>query len=186
MIDPDTVELAGFCVGVLERSQVDPPEPVRSGDRVVGFPSSGFHANGYSLIRRILDARSEVAGETVPSSLLSRTRIYTDVAGSLREAGLSPKARVHVTGGGIPGNLSRVLPDGLGAVLELPPWTPKQARMILRDVPIEEAVRTFNMGFGWLCVFGEDAAGRVLDRFSGARPLGRVQPGNVEVEVRDE
>ncbi|HEX2503085.1 MAG TPA: phosphoribosylformylglycinamidine cyclo-ligase [Miltoncostaeaceae bacterium] len=171
---PGHFDLAGFAAGVVERSEMLGPHRVRDGDAIVGLPSSGLHANGYSLVRALVEAG---ALEPDPDLLLAPTRLYVrDLQAVAGAADL--RAAAHVTGGGLPENLPRALPEGLGARLDAGSWElgPAIAAILATGrVDEEEAWRTFNMGLGMCAVVGDgDAAARAID---GARVVGRVAPG---------
>lgn len=151
-------DLAGFAVGVVERKKVLDGSAPRPGDVLLGLPSSGLHSNGYSLARKVLfdhaglglDARPDGLDGSLADVLLRPTRIYTKAARAALEAG-EIHAMCHVTGGGLPGNLPRVLPDGVGA--EVDPGAPPQLPIFdaiarLGDVATPEMRRTFNLGTG--------------------------------------
>jgi phosphoribosylformylglycinamidine cyclo-ligase len=158
----DEYDLAGFCVGVVERARILTGASIRSGDALLGLASTGVHSNGYSLVRRILadgrialDARPpELAGRTVAEVLLEPTRIYVKDVLALLEA-VEVKGLAHVTGSGIPGNVPRCLPEGTRAVLESRRW-PRPAvfdwLQRLGDVSDAEMDSTFNMGLGMVAV----------------------------------
>ena len=172
MYGPDEYDLAGFAVGVVERSRIVSGRNVRPGDVVVALPSSGLHSNGYSLARRVLwedpgrglgDAFAGGTG-TLADVLLEPTRIYAaEVAALLHAARL--KAIAHITGGGIPGNLARVLPDGTSAVIESSSWEPPAvfAALEAAGVARDEMVSTFNLGMGLAVVVDEADADACLD-----------------------
>jgi len=157
---PGEYDLAGFAVGCVERSRIVDGRAVRPGDLVVGIASSGLHSNGYSLARRAferlpLDARPpELGGRTLGEALLEPTRIYAlDVLALL--ARVPVKAFAHVTGGGLPGNVPRNLPDGTRAVLDERRWPrPPLFDLLAREggVSRDEMLRTFNMGLGLVAV----------------------------------
>jgi len=137
------LDFAGTCVGVVERPLTG--DRIVAGDVVVGFPSAGLHANGFTLVRRVL----EVEDYDGPD-LLAPTRLYLDVARSLRGRA---KAFAHVTGGGIRGNLERVLPEGRSVELDWDAWLrPPVFHWLARHVPEEELRRVFNLGIGWCAV----------------------------------
>ena len=151
------LDFAGTCVGV-----VDEPldgSAIEAGDIVIGFPSAGVHANGFTLVRRVLQAE-DYEGE----DLLAPTRLYLDTAHSLRGRAL---AFAHVTGGGILGNLERVLPAGRSAELDWDAWErPPVFRWLGRHVDEDELRRVFNLGIGWCAVVrnaepGELVIGRI-------------------------
>jgi phosphoribosylformylglycinamidine cyclo-ligase len=140
------LDFAGTCVGVV----ADPltGATVEPGDAVIGFASSGVHANGFTLVRRVLE-EEDYDGE----DLLAPTRLYLDVARRLRGRA---KAFVHVTGGGIAGNLERVLPAGRGAQIDWDAWSrPPVFRWLARHVEEEELRRVFNLGIGWCAIVAD-------------------------------
>ena len=142
-------DLAGFIVGLVAPGDLPDPARVRPGDLLVGLPSSGLHTNGFSLARRAFE------GTPLPEQLLATHRSY------LRELQeLDWKAAAHITGGGIPGNLPRALPAGLGYRLDRSAWTvPEIFNEIQRRgrVSDEEMLRTFNLGLGMILVMDREA-----------------------------
>jgi phosphoribosylformylglycinamidine cyclo-ligase len=135
------LDVAGTCVGVVDRSDLVDGSTVEAGDVVIGFPSAGVHANGFTLVRRVL----EEDGYDGPD-LLAPTRLYLD---EVRALGRRAKALAHVTGGGIAGNLSRVLPEGLAVELDWDAWErPPVFRWLARHVAEEVLLRVFNLGIG--------------------------------------
>jgi len=183
-------DLAGFGVGVVERDALLGPHRVRPGDAVIALASSGLHSNGYSLVRRIvadLDLhQSHGLGEPLADALLRPTRIHAPDCLALGAA-TEVHAFCHVTGGGVPGNLPRVLPADLGAVVDahtfaVPPiirWLAERG-----PVPTLDLWRTFNMGAGMLVLVPDaDAALRVLaQRGVEAWRCGTVdRSGHVEI-----
>jgi len=150
----DEYDLAGFCVGVVEKSRILDGSRVRPGDAVLGLASTGLHSNGYSLARKVLleKAGLELSGK-LADELLAPTRIYVKDCLALRDA-LDVHAFAHITGGGLPGNLPRVLPPEHRAVLRRGSWkTPAIFDRIqqLGEVAPDEMLRTFNCGIG-MCV----------------------------------
>ena len=185
-------DLAGFAVGVVERDEIIDGSAVREGDVILGLPSSGLHSNGYSLARKVLlevgglglDLPVPELGRTLGEELLEPTRLYTRHLVAVLDAGLRPHGIVHITGGGWPGNISRVIPEGLCAVCDpatvsLPPIFPLIQR--LGEVAEEEMYHTFNMGLGMVLVVApEDAerCGEYLDQSAmAACHLGHVEAG---------
>ncbi len=168
----DELDFAGTCVGVVERERVIDGSRIEAGDAVVGFPSSGVHANGFTLVRRILEVE-DYDGE----DLLAPTRLYLDDVRRLRER-TDVRGLAHVTGGGIPGNLARVLPDGLAAEIDWRAWRrPPVFEWLARHVAEDELRRVFNLGIGFLAVVpdpGSDdlVVGAVVA--SGSEPQGGV------------
>ena len=153
------LDFAGTCVGVVARDDVLDGSTVEPGDLVIGFASAGVHANGFTLVRRILEDEDYDGDD-----LLAPTRLYLDVARRLRGRA---KAFAHVTGGGILGNLERVLPAERGVELDWDAWErPPVFEWLGRHVDEEELRRVFNLGIGWCAVVpnaepGEIVIGRV-------------------------
>src|SRR5581483_2594559 len=142
------LDFAGTCVGVVDRADLIDGSTIEAGDVVIGFPSAGVHANGFTLVRRVL----EDEGYDGPD-LLAPTRLYLDLARRLRGRA---KAFVHVTGGGIEGNLQRVLPDGRDAELDWEAWErPPVFAWLARHVDEDELRRVFNLGIGWCAVVAQ-------------------------------
>jgi phosphoribosylformylglycinamidine cyclo-ligase len=149
------LDFAGTCVGVVERAHVVDGSTVARGDAVIGFASAGVHANGFTLIRRVLEEEDYDGGD-----LLAPTRCYLDVARALRGRA---RGHVHVTGGGILGNLARVLPAGLQAELDWGAWErPPVFAWLARHVEEEELRRVFNLGIGWCAVVPEPQPGELV------------------------
>jgi phosphoribosylformylglycinamidine cyclo-ligase len=175
---PGEYDLAGFAVGVAERSALITGEHVAVGDRVLGLASSGLHSNGYTLAREAIFGRMGLklgdpipgVGRPVVDELLEPTRIYVKpVLGLLRD--IRVKAMAHVTGGGITENLPRVLPAGRRARLDPSAWpVPPIFPAIQRAAAVDDAEmrRTFNMGLGFLVVVAPDAAAAATGRLQGA------------------
>lgn len=186
LLGADEFDLAGFGVGVVERDAILGPERVVAGDVLLGLPSSGLHSNGYSLVRRIvagldLDADHGL-GAPLGEVLLTPTRIHApDCLALLDSPEVEVHALSHITGGGLPGNLPRVLPDHLGARIDTSSWQwPAVVSWLAAEGPIEddEVWRTFNCGVGMVVVLPADAvaaASAVLaDRGVDAWVLGEV------------
>jgi len=154
-------DLAGFAVGCVERSRLLDGHAVVPGDLVLGIASSGLHSNGYSLARRALLERHpldwappELEGSTLAEALLVPTRIYAKAVLALLSS-VEVKALAHITGGGLPGNVPRNLPEGTRAVLDERRWPrPPIFDLVAREgaVPREEMLRTFNLGLGLVAV----------------------------------
>lgn len=177
---PGKYDLAGFAVGVVERDGLIDGSRVADGDVVLGVASSGLHSNGFSLARRVLPWAEDRA---LAEEMLTPTRIYARAVAALRAAA-DVRALAHITGGGLPGNLPRVLPEGLGACLDTASWTPPPLfARIARDGPVaaDEMRRTFNLGVGLCAVVPAAEAQAALAALAGAGEvawvLGRVQPG---------
>ena len=157
-------DLAGFCVGIVEKSKVLDGSKVKAGDKLIGIASSGPHSNGYSLIRKII-AHSHSAltdafnGKTLGEALLEPTRIYVKSLLSLLDK-VPVHALAHITGGGLTENLPRVLPEGLNADIDLNSWTFPEIFLWLQkqgNVSQADMLTTFNCGIGMIiCVDAED------------------------------
>jgi len=191
-------DLAGFAVGAVERDGLLPRDDLEAGDVVLALPSSGVHANGFSLVRRlIVDAELDwedpapfSPDRTLGHALLTPTRIYVrQILETIRTTG-AVKALAHITGGGLTENIPRVLPDGLAAEIDLNSFAPPAEFRWLQaqaGVDDEEMLRTFNCGIGMVVVAGSgDADGVAASlRKSGETPwvLGRLVPraGNAAV-----
>ncbi|HEV8682703.1 MAG TPA: phosphoribosylformylglycinamidine cyclo-ligase [Actinomycetota bacterium] len=183
-------DLAGFCVGVVAEDDLLGPHRVREGDLLLGLPSSGLHSNGFSLVRRALEeagvnleAAPPEVGRPLADELLEPTRIYVRPVLEAAREGLV-QAAAHVTGGGLPGNLTRILPPGLGAHLDPGGWQiPPIFRFIQRlaDADEQDIWLTLNMGLGLLLVVRPKAAETCAStlRASGveASVVGRVEAG---------
>jgi phosphoribosylformylglycinamidine cyclo-ligase len=195
LYDPGEFDLAGFCVGLGERDKLIDGSAVREGDVVLGLASSGFHSNGYSLIRRVLEKSGlgtadtfPGVDETVAETLLRPTRIYVRSVLGLIEKGVPVAAMAHITGGGIIGNLPRVIPEGLSARLEswnVPPAF--RALQRLGDIADREMFSTFNMGVGYVLVAPEAEAARAVAVLQEAGevviPLGEIAWGAEKITV---
>lgn len=150
------LDFAGTCVGLVDRDRLVDGSAIADGDVVVGFPSSGVHANGFTLVRRILEVE-DYAGE----DLLAPTRLYLDDVRALRE----PHGLAHITGGGLEGNLARVVPDGLRAEIDWDAWErPPVFDWLARHVEEEELRRVFNLGIGYCAILPEPAENLVIGR----------------------
>jgi len=197
---PGEYDLAGFCLGVVDRKHLLKGEEIRAGDKVIGVASSGLHSNGYSLARKIvldhaglgLSDRVEELGKTVADELLTPTRIYTR---ALKEVYRRYRVKrivhgiAHVTGGGLIDNPPRILPEGLGIRLSkgswnVPPVFPWLQR--LGNVAEDEMHRVFNMGIGLVIVAADYYAESIVRHVERearipAWIIGEVVPGNREV-----
>jgi phosphoribosylformylglycinamidine cyclo-ligase len=149
------LDFAGTCVGVVDRTDVIDGSDVEAGDVVIGLPSAGVHANGFTLVRRLLEA-DDYDGD----DLLAPTRLYLADVRRMRHRS---KAFAHVTGGGILGNLSRVLPDGRAAEIEWNAWDrPAVFEWLGRHVDEDELRRVFNLGIGYCAVVSAPDAGDLV------------------------
>jgi phosphoribosylformylglycinamidine cyclo-ligase len=163
------LDFAGTMVGLVRRDCLVDGSRCEPGDAVLGLPSSGLHANGFTLVRRLLGD-----DDFDPDLLLPPTRLYLEDVRGLR-ARCDVRALAHVTGGGIPGNLPRALPDGLGAVVDPAAWErpPVYAWLDEQGVPEEEQRRVFNLGVGYCAVVPGGEAER-----AGFPVIGRLEAGS--------
>jgi phosphoribosylformylglycinamidine cyclo-ligase len=151
------LDFAATCVGIVDRDRVIDGSRVSEGDVVVGLPSAGVHANGFTLVRRVLELEDYDGDD-----LLAPTRLYLDDVRRLREAA---HAFAHVTQGGVLGNLSRMIPDGLRAELDWGAWErPPAFEWLARHVEEEELRRVFNLGIGFCAVLPDPAEELVIGR----------------------
>lgn len=183
-------DLAGFAVGAMERGAAL-PQGVAAGDVILGLASSGVHSNGYSLVRRVVErdglswnGPAPFANDTLGAALLTPTRLYVAAAMAVLRADAPVNALAHITGGGLTENLPRVLPDGLGADIDLDAWTmPPVFSWLMQAaaLPPEDMLRTFNTGIGLAVIVPEDAADAVADILAANGQdvvrLGRVVAG---------
>ena len=192
---PGEYDLAGFAVGVVEQAKIIDGAAVRPGDVILGLASSGLHSNGYSLARRIvfdvmkLDLAATFPGtaRSVGDVLLEPTRIYVRAVLPVRE---QVHAMAHITGGGLTGNLPRVLPEGCRAIVQRRAWDVLPVFQALQSygrVEDPEMFRTFNMGIGYVLVVPADRADRVAAALTAAgervHALGEIVAGERGVEL---
>jgi phosphoribosylformylglycinamidine cyclo-ligase len=169
----EELDFAATCVGIVERDRVIDGSRIEAGDAVVGFASAGVHANGFTLVRRVLEDEDYEGDD-----LLAPTRLYLDDVRRLRERA-DVRGLAHVTGGGILGNLERVLPEGLRAELDWDAWErPPAFRWLGRHVGEEELRRVFNLGIGYLAIVPVEDV-QVTQCYEEAKRPGEASPGQV-------
>ena len=197
---PAEFDMAGFCVGVVERGKLIDGADVEVGDVAIALASSGLHSNGYGLARRALlgrgrfkvaDRPAELEGASVGEELLRPTTIYVPSVLSVLEnyrVKRVVKAMAHITGGGLGGNLPRVLPEGLTVRIKRNSWqVPPIFKLIAARGPVDpiEMSRVFNMGVGFVMVVSPHFATSIMTRLrkAGERcwPLGKVRQGGPEI-----
>lgn len=194
MYHGEDYDLAGFCVGIVEKDSIIDGSATRAGDVVLGLPSSGPHSNGFSLIRKILDiarpdVRMDLGGASLLDRLMAPTRIYVKPLLRLQRE-LPVHGVAHITGGGLVDNIPRVLPDGLEAVLERDAW-PRQAvfdwLQQSGNVSDAEMLRVFNCGIGMTVHVAADDADRAIavlrDAGQQAAVIGRIESGSRGVVI---
>jgi phosphoribosylformylglycinamidine cyclo-ligase len=190
-------DLAGFCVGIVERSRILDGRNVVPGDALIGISSSGLHSNGYSLARKVLldDGKLDLAstpeglGRPLVDALIEPTRIYVKATRALLDK-VQVKGMAHITGSGIPGNLPRVMPDNTRAVLDEKSWPkPPIFELIARmgRVARDEMISTFNMGLGLIAIVPKDQVAEALSAVRGAGydafEVGRIERGEGEPQA---
>jgi phosphoribosylformylglycinamidine cyclo-ligase len=198
-MEPGEFDLVGFAVGVAERDQLITGDQVRPGDVLIGLPSPGLRSNGYSLARQVLlddghrrldEPAFEGSHRSLAEELLLPSVIYAPAVLAAQRV-VEVRAVAHITGGGLPGNLSRVLPERSDAVVDRSTWeVPRIFSEIQREgsVADEEMVKVFNLGIGMVLIVPPEEAFRAIDvlrshGLTGAREIGVVEQGHGEVRL---
>lgn len=188
-------DLAGFCVGAVEKSKIIDGSKVKAGDVLIALGSSGAHSNGYSLIRKVIDMHDAqldmpLGGSTLGEQVLSPTRIYVRPVLELMQT-VDVHALAHITGGGLPGNLNRVLPDNCHAVVKESSWQwPELFSWLMETANIErdEMYRTFNCGVGMVLVIAQADVEQSLNLLEAAGEnafvIGEIVAGNSDPIVK--
>jgi phosphoribosylformylglycinamidine cyclo-ligase len=188
-------DLAGFCVGIVEKDGIIDGSKTRPGDVIIGLPSSGPHSNGYSLIRKLLASAkatpaTKLEGGSLYDALLTPTRIYVKPLLALAKS-VPVRSFAHITGGGLTENIPRVVPDGLEVLLSAQTWTrPPVFNWLQRagNIPADEMYRTFNCGIGMTVGVSAEHCERALKvlRDHGEQPsvIGEVRRGDGGVIIR--
>ncbi|MEO0853065.1 MAG: phosphoribosylformylglycinamidine cyclo-ligase [Cyanobacteria bacterium J06648_11] len=193
---PSVYDLAGFCVGIVEKTEVIDGSRVAVGDRLLVLPSSGIHSNGFSLVRRVVDdaiARGAIPGwhhvpegwaNSLLETFLTPTRIYVKSVRAALAAGLKIRGMAHITGGGLPENLPRCLGDGKSARIEPGAWSiPPEFSWLEQCGSVKRAdmFSTFNMGVGFVVVVSPESVAQGLELLPEAIAVGEVVAGEGEV-----
>lgn len=201
---PGEYDLAGFCVGVVEKQQILDGSQIQLGDRIVGIASRGVHSNGYSLVRKIVaeaprtdrpspgydwsESPDILGGQTLGEALLTPTQIYVKPVLAARQAGLEIHGMAHITGGGLPENLPRCLGQGQSLALEAGSWPILPIFQWLAaagSVPLADMYNTFNMGIGFVVIVPPDQSDRAIEIFQqqgcAAYAIGTVVAGAGEL-----
>lgn len=191
-------DIAGFAVGVVEKSKIITAEKVKAGDVLLGLPSSGVHSNGYSLVRKIVfdkmgfkgDEDIPELGQTIGEELLTPTRLYPKVCLPLIEK-FDIHGMVHVTGGGFYDNIPRALPDNMGAEINSETWNVPAIFDLLKhwgNVDWHEMYRTFNMGIGMIIIASPEEAAKIKEYMEEQQEfcfaIGKVTEGSHEVVIK--
>jgi phosphoribosylformylglycinamidine cyclo-ligase len=195
MYDADEYDLAGFCVGIVEKDRLLDGSEVKSGDKLVGLASSGLHSNGYSLVRKILETQNidptkPFADSTLAEVLLTPTTIYVpSILPLLKKAAV--KALAHITGGGLSDNLPRVIPQHLDAQIQISAWPRPQIFNWLQElgqVEDKEMLHTFNCGIGMVMIVAPSEFDDVVQHCAlqqlPAWEIGEISSGDGAPQVR--
>jgi phosphoribosylformylglycinamidine cyclo-ligase len=186
IVPADVIELSGFCIGCAEKDELIDPSTVAVGDVLIGYASDSIHANGWSLVRRVLRDYPGEVGEDELAAWLKPTRLYHDVVAGLRKSGVRPRAMAHITGGGLPENLERLF-RGIGADLEIPRWNMPGVEKLFARVDSEDRFHTFNMGIGWVAIVSPENVAAALAAGPGGAVIGHMVPQEgVRVRVSGE
>jgi phosphoribosylformylglycinamidine cyclo-ligase len=189
-------DLAGFCVGVVEKDGIIDGSAVRAGDAIIGLSASGPHSNGYSLIRKLVSiagatGSTQLEGKSLFDRLLAPTRIYVKPLLSLMRT-LPVHGLAHITGGGLTDNIPRVLPEGMEALLERTRWPRDPVFDWLQHaagISAAEMYRTFNCGIGMVVIVAAERAQSALEflraRGESAQVIGEVRAGERGVFIRE-
>jgi len=184
----DEYDLAGFGVGFVEKGDIIDGSKIRTGDVLLGLKSSGFHSNGFSLIRSVLAKKGLL--EKYAAKLLTPTKIYVKEIKKLRRQLKKRREDIlglaHITGGGIAGNLSRILPPRASAVVRKNSWkVPRVMREIqeIGNIPEKEMWKTFNMGIGMIAVIKRDSVETAVKILNDVVVIGEIKRGTGKVEI---
>lgn len=185
-------DLAGFAVGVVEKKKIINGKNIKIGDMIIGLPSSGLHSNGYTLARKVLfgtaglstDSKVEGLNRTIGEELLTPTTIYSKLILKLISK-YEIKGIAHITGGGLPENVARILPKGMKASFNRRSWdVPKIFNVIKKygQIDDKEMYKAFNMGVGMVLVANQKDAAKI-EKLSGGHIIGKIEKGGQEVEI---
>lgn len=187
MYQPGDYDVAGFCVGIVEKDEIIDGSKIQKGQKIIALPSSGFHSNGFSLVRKIFpDFNEEFEGKPLYETLLEPTRLYYQpIFKLLKEIDL--KGIAHITGGGLIENVPRVIPDGLCAKIDT-------QKIQIPSVMLEcekrgnidrmEMFGTFNMGVGMVIIVDEADASKTLSLVNDAYEIGEITEGEEKIDLK--
>jgi phosphoribosylformylglycinamidine cyclo-ligase len=186
MYQPGDYDVAGFCVGIVEKDEVIDGSKIKKGDKIIALPSSGFHSNGFSLVRKIFpDFHEEFQGKPIYETLLVPTKLYyNDVFKLLSNMSVSGIA--HITGGGLIENVPRIIPNGLCASIDISTIkVPAIMQEIEKRGNIEhlEMFGTFNMGVGMVVVVDESLASKVIELVDDAYGIGIITENTEKISL---
>lgn len=179
-------DVAGFCVGIVEKDQIIDGSKIQKGHKIIALPSSGFHSNGFSLVRKIFtDFNEEFEGKPLYGTLLTPTKLYYQSVHALLEK-LEIKGLAHITGGGLIENVPRIIPEGLCAQIETNKIKIPNIMLELEkrgNIDRMEMFGTFNMGVGMCVVVDEKDVETVLSLVSDAYEIGEITEGNQKINL---
>ncbi|MCO5193864.1 MAG: phosphoribosylformylglycinamidine cyclo-ligase [Anaerolineae bacterium] len=189
--EPDEIDLVGTVIGVVDRPQLIDGSRIRAGDAIVALPSSGPHTNGYTLIRSVLDnldwnELNPELGTTIGAALLAPHRSYLADVQHLLSLGVDIRGLAHITGGGIVDNLPRILPDGVGAVIQRGTWPELPVFDLIQRIGAISAAdmfHAFNMGVGMLVIVPESDVPVVQGTIETSYVIGRITVGAKKVYI---
>lgn len=187
------IDLVGTIVGVVDKANIIDGGWIQAGDTIIALPSTGLHTNGYSLARRALadfdwhENRDDLNGQSIGENLLAVHRCYLDEINQLRQADVDIRGLAHITGGGVIDNLPRILPDGVGAVIDRGAWAIPPIFTLIQqtaDIPDTDMFHAFNMGLGMLVIMPSEQTEIVLNTLPDAMRVGEIITGEKGVTLQ--
>ena len=186
MYQPGDYDVAGFCVGIVEKDQVITGEKIKKGDKIIALPSSGFHSNGFSLVRKIFtDFNEEFEGKPLYETLLVPTRLYFNPIHKLLEE-VKIYGIAHITGGGLIENVPRIIPDNLCAKIDTSKIKIPTIMLELEkrgNIDRMEMYGTFNMGVGMVVIIDAKHSEKVMDLLEDAYEIGEIVEGSEKIKL---
>ena len=186
MYQPGDYDVAGFCVGIVEKDQVITGEKIKKGDKIIALPSSGFHSNGFSLVRKIFtDFNEEFEGKPLYETLLVPTRLYFNPIHKLLDE-MKICGIAHITGGGLIENVPRIIPDNLCAKIDTSKIKIPTIMLELEkrgNIDRMEMYGTFNMGVGMVVIIDAKHSEKVMDLLEDAYEIGEIVEGSEKIKL---
>ncbi|CAM3505362.1 phosphoribosylformylglycinamidine cyclo-ligase [Elizabethkingia occulta] len=186
MYNPGDYDVAGFCVGIVEKDQVIDGSKIKTGDKIIALPSSGFHSNGFSLVRKVFpDFNEDFEGKPIHETLLVPTRLYYQSIQKLMNE-MEIHGIAHITGGGLYENIPRIIPEGLCASIETKEIRIPSIMLELEkrgNIAREEMYGTFNMGVGMVVVLNETDAQKALELLPDAYLVGEITENAEKIQL---
>ena len=181
-------DVARFCVGVVERDEIIDGSKIKAGQAIIALSASGFHSNGFSLIRKIFpDFNEEFEGKPLFETLLVPTKLYQNDIFKIKDAGIEMTGIAHITGGGLIENVPRIINDGLTAVIEkskINVPTVMQELAKRGEIAEDEMFGTFNMGVGMVVIVDQADAEKVVNIIDGSAVIGEIQEGSDKIILK--